>query len=139
MTAELDATTSRPLTADDVEAMIELNTLCEIAEAGHPDHEVITWIRDGVDDYSAFGIFDEHGLAAAAWIDTQPSGHAGFEGDVRVRPGLDKALGDPLLAAIRSVAATADPDRPVHCFTNASADRARAWLESRGAAVIRHF
>ena len=139
MTAELDATMSRPLTADDVEAMIELNTLCEIAEAGHPDHEVITWIRDGVDDYSAFGIFDEHGLAAAAWIDTQPSGHAGFEGDVRVRPGLDKALGDPLLAAIRSVAATADPHRPVHCFTNASADRARAWLESRGATVIRHF
>jgi len=139
VTAELDATTLRPLTADDVDAMIELNTLCEIAECGQPDHEVITWIRDGVEDYSAFGIFDEQGLAAAAWIDTQPSGHAGFEGDVRVRPGLDKAVGDPLLDAIRAVAAAADPQRPVHYFANASADRARAWVESRGATLIRHF
>lgn len=140
MTAELDATTTfRPLTPDDVEAMIELNTLCEIAEAGHPDHEVISWIRDGADDYTSYGIFDEHGLAAAAWLDTEPSGHVGFEGDVRVRPGLDKALGDPLLDAIRRAGAAADPGRPLHFFANASADRARSWIETRGGTLIRHF
>jgi ribosomal protein S18 acetylase RimI-like enzyme len=139
VTAGVDDTTFRELTEADVDAMIELNTLCDVAETGYPDHEVISWIRDGAADYTSYGIFDEHGLAAAAWLDTQPSGHIGFEGDVRVRPGLDKSVGDPLLAAIRAAAAAADPARPVHCFANASADRARAWIESRGATVIRHF
>jgi len=139
VTADIDASTYRPLTAGDVDALIELNSLCDIAETGEPDHEVMTWIRDGADDYKAFGIFDEHGLAAGAWIDTEPSGHVGFEGDVRVRPGLDKALGDPLLDAIRAVAAAADPNRPLHFFANASADRARDWVESHGATLIRHF
>jgi mycothiol synthase len=137
--AELDVTTLRALTADDVDAVIELNTLCEIAETGHPDHEMISWIRDGADDYTSCGIFDEQGLAASAWLSTEPSGHVGFEGDVRVRPGLDKAIGDPLLAAIRTAATQADPNRPLHFFTNASADRARAWVEDRGARAIRHF
>ncbi|MDQ1747393.1 MAG: mycothiol synthase [Frankiaceae bacterium] len=139
MTAETGTTAYRLLTADDVDALVELNSLCDIAESGQPDHEVITWIRDGADDYTAYGIFDDHGLAAAAWIDTEPSGHIGFEGDVRVRPGLDKSLGDPLLDAIRATAASADPQRPLHYFANASADRARAWAESRGATLIRHF
>jgi ribosomal protein S18 acetylase RimI-like enzyme len=131
--------TFRPLTVDDVEAMVELNTLCEMAEAGHPDHEVISWIRDGAGDYTSYGVFDEHGLAAAGWLDTEPSGHFGFEGDVRVRPGLDKSVGDPLLEAVRVAAAAADPIRPVHFFANASADRALAWMQARGATLIRHF
>lgn len=139
MTAELGTSTLRPLTADDVDVLIELNTLCEIAETGHPDHEVVSWIRDGADEYTSYGIFDEHGIVAAAWLETDPSGHIGFEADVRVRPGLDKAIGDPLLAAIRSAAAAADPNRPLHVFANASADRARAWVEGHGATVIRHF
>jgi len=139
VTAETDTTAYRVLTADDVDALIELNSLCDIAETGEPDHEVMSWIRDGVGDYKAFGIFDEHGLAAGGWIDTQPSGHIGFEGDVRVRPGLDKSLGDPLLDAIRAVAAEADPARPLHFFANASADRARDWMHARGATLIRHF
>lgn len=139
MTAELDATTFRALSADDVEAMVELNLLCDIAESGEPDHEVVSWIRDGAADYTSYGVFDAHGLAAAGWLDTAPNGHIGFEGDVRVRPGLDKAIGDPVLAAIRAAAAVADPGRPIHYFANASADRARAWVESRGATVIRHF
>ena len=140
MSAELDATaTFRLLTADDVDALIELNTLCEIAETGHTDHEVISWIRDGAADYTSYGIFDEQGLAAAAWLSTEPSGHVGFEGDVRVRPGLDKAIGDPLLDAIWTAAAAVDPNQPMHLFANASADRARAWIESRGATLIRHF
>jgi mycothiol synthase len=131
--------TFRALTVDDVEAMVELNSLCDIAESGQPDHEVISWIRDGAEDYTSYGVFDEHGLAAAGWLDTEPSGHVGFEGDVRVRPGLDKAVGDPLLAAVRAAAAAADPTRPVHYFANASADRARAWVESHGGTAIRHF
>lgn len=139
MTAETDATTFRPLTVDDVDALVELNNLCEIAETGEPDFEIVSWLRDGAEDYRAYGVFDEHGLAAGAWLDTHPSGHVGFEGDVRVRPGLDKAVGDPLLVAIRRDAAAADPTRPVHYFTNASADRARAWIESHGATLIRHF
>jgi mycothiol synthase len=136
---ESDETTFRELTPDDVAAMVELNELCDIAESGQPDHEVISWIRDGAADYTSYGVFDEHGLAAAGWVDVEIGGHVGFEGDVRVRPGLDKAVGDPLLAAIRTAAAAADPNRPVHNFANASADRARAWMESRGATLIRHF
>lgn len=139
MTTDSDATTYRPLSADDVDALVELNLLCDIAETGEPDHEVVAWIREGGDDYKAFGIFDVHGLAAAAWIDTQPSGHVGFEADVRVRPGLDKSIGDPLLDAVRAVGAEADPTRPLHFFANASAGVARAWMESRGATLIRHF
>lgn len=139
MSADSLPLTFRALTADDVEAIVELNTLCDIAETGEPDHEVIGWIRDGASDYTSYGVFDEHGLAGAGWLDTEPSGHIGFEGDVRVRPGLDKSVGDPLIAAIRAAAAAADPTRPVHYFANASADRARAWVESHGAAVIRHF
>lgn len=131
--------TFRTLDADDVEAIVELNALCDIAETGAPDHEVITWIRDGVDDYAAYGVFDDAGLAGCGWIDTDGVGSAGFEGDVRVRPGLDMSVGDPLLAAIRARAAEADPAKPLHYFANSSAARARAWVESHGAKLIRHF
>jgi mycothiol synthase len=139
VTAAATPTTFRQLTTDDVEAIVELNALCDIAETGQPDQEVITWIRDGVEDYAAYGVFDDAGLAGCGWIDTDPSGRTGFEGDVRVRPGVDTVIGDPLLAAIRKVAAATDPARPLHLFANASAERARGWLESHGATLIRHF
>jgi mycothiol synthase len=136
---DVTALTVRKLTADDVEAIVELNTLCDIAETGQPDHEVLSWIRDGAEDYTAFGIDDEAGLAACSWIDVSGGGHTGFETDVRVRPGLDPSIGQPLLDAARAVADGADPTKPLHLFTNHSGARARHWLESIGAVEVRHF
>jgi mycothiol synthase len=140
VTADLDATpTFRQLTADDVDAIVDLNLLCDIAEAGQPDYEVISWIRDGVGDYRAYGFGDEQGLIACGWLDPDEHGHVGFEGDVRVRPGIEMSVADGLLDRIRRDAVEIDPNRPLHYFANASADRARAWVESHGAHVIRHF
>jgi mycothiol synthase len=132
------ALTVRRLTADDVGAMVELNALCDIAETGEPDAEVLDWIRDGAGDYTAFGVEDEHGLAACGWIDLDGH-HTGFETDVRVRPGLDPDLGRPILDEIRALAAAADPVKPLHFFCNTSAERARSWLAGLGASEIRHF
>jgi mycothiol synthase len=138
-TADAGGLTFRELTADDVEAIVELNALCDIAETGHPDQEVITWIRDGVADYTAYGAFDDHGLAAAGWVDTDGSGSTAFEADVRVRPGVDSSVADPLLLAVREVARGVNPAKPTHYFANASAARARAWVESHGGVLVRHF
>lgn len=129
----------RPLTADDVDAIVELNLLCDIAETGSPDHEIAAWMRDSMGEYIAFGIDDEHGLAACGWVDTDHEGSTGFEGDVRVRPGLDPKLGAPLLAVIRGEAAEREPTKPLHMFANVGADRVRAWIASHGGVEARHF
>src|SRR5207248_11143712 len=63
----------------------------------------------------------------------------GFEGDVRVRPGLDLSLGAPLLDAIRRLAFEHEPAKPLHTFTNVGAARQRAWVMSHGGVETRHF
>ena len=134
----MSALTVRRLTVDDVDAMVELNTLCDIAETGEADAEVLDWIRDGAGDYTAFGVDDEHGLAACGWIEVD-GGHTGFEADVRVRPGLDPDLALPILDELRALAVAAEPGKPLHLFTNSSAERARSWLAGVGATEIRYF
>ena len=132
------AVTVRKLTVDDVDSMVELNALCDIAETGEPDAEVLDWIRDGAADYTAFGVDDELGLAACGWIDLD-GGHTAYEADVRVRPGVDLDLGRPILDELRALAAAARPAKPMHLFVNETADRARAWLRGLGATEVRNF
>jgi mycothiol synthase len=134
------APTVRALTVDDVDAVVDLMTLCEIAETGEPDADLVDWIRGsaGTDALRLFGIDDDAGLAAFSSVELA-GGHTGVEGEVRVRPGLDLDLGLSLLKAVRVAAAEFDPTKPLHLFTNASAINQRRWLERQGAREIRHF
>lgn len=138
MTAVLPSV--RPLTVDDVDAMVDLATLCEIAETGEPDPELVEWIENGAgaDHFHAVGVDDEVGLAAFAYVECF-EGHMGLEADVRVRPGLRLDTGLPVLAAVRRIAAEFDATKPVHIFANSTATAQRRWLEGQGGTEIRHF
>jgi mycothiol synthase len=138
MTAVLPSV--RPLTTDDVDAMVDLATLCEIAETGEPDPELVEWIENGAgaDHFHAIGIDDESGLAAFGYVECF-EGHAGLEADVRVRPGLRLDTGSRVLEAVRRIAADFDPTKPIHIFANSSATAQRRWLEEQGGTEIRHF
>lgn len=120
--------------------MIELATLCEIAETGSPDVEVVDWIRSSSasESFHAFGIDDGDRLAAFSYVECI-RGNTGLTTEVRVRPGLGLDLGAPLLAAAARAAAEFDETKPLRLFTNAGATAQRAWLEARGGREIRHF
>jgi len=130
----------RRLTADDAPAMADLATLCEIAETGEPDAEIVDWINAGAksEDFGAFGIDDYRGLLAFSYADLTP-GQIAVEVEVRVRPGSDLDLGLPLLRAAREAARDFDPTKPVHMFANESATGYRRWLQALGAVEIRRF
>jgi ribosomal protein S18 acetylase RimI-like enzyme len=130
----------RTLSVDDTDAVVDLATLCEIAETGEPDAELVDWIRAGAarDGFHLFGIDADDGLAAFSLADCQP-GLAAVEVEVRVRPGLPLDRGLPLLAAARRAARAFDPAKPVHLFANSEADAYRRWLHAQGATEIRHF
>jgi ribosomal protein S18 acetylase RimI-like enzyme len=134
------APSMRVLSANDTEAIADLVTLCEIAETGEADAELVDWIQAGAkrSDFHAFGIEDDAGLAAVAVADCEV-GQAAVEVEVRVRPGWDLDLGLPLLQAAREAAAAFDADKPVRLFTNSTAIGYRRWLEAQGAVEIRHF
>ena len=130
----------RRLTVDDTQAIVDLATLCEIAETGEPDPEIVDWIQSGAktDEFCAFGIDGSEGLLAFAYVDRTPDQMA-VEVELRVRPGesLDVAL--PLLHAARVAAHDFQPDKPVHMFANEQAHRHRDWLVAQGAVEIRRF
>jgi|SRR5947209_776143 len=130
----------RRLTPDDAAAMTDLATVCEIAETGEPDPEIVDWINAGAKDdgFCAFGVEDDRGLVAFAYADMTP-GDSSVEVEVRVRPGEDLDLGLPLLAAARVAAREFDPTKPVRLFANEDARRYRDWLEAQGATEIRRF
>ena len=130
----------RELSADDTDAMAELLTICEIAETGEADPELIDWVQAGSkqESFHAWGIEDEGELAAVAVADCEV-GQEAVEVEVRVRPGLDLDLGLPLLQAAREAAYAFDPTKPVRMFTNSAATAYRRWLETQGATEIRHF
>jgi ribosomal protein S18 acetylase RimI-like enzyme len=130
----------RALGADQAGEIAELATVCEIAETGVEDPELVDWIRGGAGKprFRAFGCYDEAGLAGFAYLELAP-GSSAVEVELRVRPGLDPSVGLPLLTAARQSAAAFDPALPVQLMTNESAVRHRAWLESIGACEVRRF
>src|SRR3954447_2509892 len=130
----------RRLTAADAPAMADLATVCEIAETGEPDPEIVDWINAGAksDEFCAFGVEDSRGLVAFSYADRTP-GDAAVEVEVRVRPGEDLDLGLPLLSAAREGAREFDPTKPVRLFANEGAVRYRDWLQAQGAVEIRRF
>jgi mycothiol synthase len=130
----------RVLSASDAVAIADLVTICEIAETGEPDPELVDWIQVGAkrEEFHAFGIEDGAGLAAVSVADCE-AGRAAVEVEVRVRPGLHLDLGLPLLQAAREAAHAFDPTKPLHLFANSEATAYRRWLEDQGATEIRHF
>jgi mycothiol synthase len=129
----------RILTADDLEAVADLATVAEIAENGEPDDELTDWIRSArLDRHHVFGIDDANGLAGFALLDCE-KGHVGLEAEIRVRPGLDYSIADPLLVLVREAAAEFDAAKPVHIMANSTAQRLQRWLLAHGAREIRHF
>jgi ribosomal protein S18 acetylase RimI-like enzyme len=137
MTAVMPAV--RILTADDLEGVVDLVTVCEIAENGETDHELVDWIRGArKDHYRLFGIDDADGLAGFALLECE-RGHVGLEAEIRVRPGLDYSIADPMLTLVREAAARYDATMPVHIMTNSTALHQQRWLLAHGAREIRHF
>ncbi|MDT7722047.1 MAG: mycothiol synthase, partial [Mycobacterium sp.] len=134
------ASVVRRLTADDAEEIAQLATLCELAETGEPDPEIVDWIHAGStrDQFHAFGLDDDAGLAAFSYADCEPGAEA-VEIEVRVRPGLDLALGLPLLEAAREAAKACAPAKPARVFANSGAMAQRRWLEAQGATEVRRF
>lgn len=130
----------RRLGAEDVDAVVDLANLCEIAEVGEPDPELVDWIRGSAsgDEMCLIGVDDDAGLAAFGFLERE-RGVVGLEADVRVRPGLPLDLGLPILRAVREAAAEFDATKPLHLFANADATAQRRWLEAQGAREIRHF
>lgn len=131
----------RRLTSADAPVMADLATVCEIAETGEPDAEIVDWINAGAkedDGFIAFGIDDDAGLVAFSYADCE-TGHMAFEIEVRVRPGKPLDLGLPLLQAAREAARDVDPAKPIHMFANEGAHAYRRWLQERGAVEIRRF
>ena len=140
MLASMTSGAVRRLTSDDAAEMVDLSTLCEIAETGEPDPEIVDWINAGAksEEFCAFGITDSRGLLAFSYVDREP-GQIATEVEVRVRPGESLDLGLPLLQAAREAAREFAPDKPVHMFANESADAYRQWLKAQGAVEIRRF
>jgi len=130
----------RSLGEADVDAVVDLITLCEIAETGEVDVELVDWITGSATQshMHGYGIDDEHGLVAFGYIECI-EGHTGLEAELRVRPGADLDLGLPILAALRAAAARFDASKPVQMFANRDAHGYRRWLEAQGAREIRHF
>jgi mycothiol synthase len=120
--------------------MADLATLCEIAETGEPDAEIVDWIHAGAkgEQFHAFGIDVAAGLAGFSYADCEP-GRIAVEVEVRVRPGLDLRLGMPLLQAAREAARAFNASKPVHMFANSGAVAQRRWIEAQGAVEIRRF
>ncbi len=120
--------------------MIEIATLCEIDETGTPDPELTDWIRGGwtASVMRLFGLDNDGPLDAFGLVECR-QGRAALQVEVRVRPGRDRDLGLPLLAAARESAGEFDAAKPVHVFANASAVTQRQWLEAQGAVEVRHF
>jgi ribosomal protein S18 acetylase RimI-like enzyme len=130
----------RPLAPSDAHRWLALVEACDIADLGAPDYT----IEDVEDDlarptWRGWAIEGPDGdLRAYCWVERR-AGRSHVEGDVRVHPDDDPAIGTELLGFVRARAAELAPDLPLHVYTSATALRDHDRLESAGGKVAHHY
>jgi mycothiol synthase len=130
----------REVTADDAQDVLDLVTLCDIAETGEVLY-TIDEVRADLTNVTLRAVAIDRatgGLAAYAWIDDRP-GLGLAIGGVHVRPGSDWSVAPQLIAWMRATALTYGEGRPVHCFTSVGNPTLRGLYDAAGGEVVRSY
>lgn len=124
----------------DAPALLALIEACDVADIGEPDYTVDDVVDDlARESWRGWAVEDgAGGLAAYCWVERVP-GKPYAEGDVRVHPDVDGAVGRELLAFARARAEETAPGLSLHVFTAAAGERARRWYADAGGRLIRHY
>jgi mycothiol synthase len=132
--------TLRDATADDAEAILELNLICDLAEIGEPNTTIDIVRSDLVTEGFRSVVIDdpEGGLGGYAWTYREPNPTRTF-GDIIVRPGAHDALGRVLFGWVRARAHELGEGQPLHVFTDSANAMKRGLYESAGGTVIRRY
>jgi Acetyltransferase (GNAT) family. len=135
----------RPVDVDDLPAVVELLTACDVAVLGRTDFTVVEVEGDLRDERKEHqGWYDDAGtLVAYGWV-TRAGDSPKVELDAYVHPSLDVATGVELVAALetrgRALAGGASHD---HAVFDANAyrqdERTCQWLRQRGFEVGTSF
>lgn len=130
----------RDATADDAEAILELNLLSDLAEFGEPNTTIDEVRSDFATDGLLSAVVDdpERGLLGYAWVEHQP-GHLKTWGDIVVRPGADAAVAQVMLEWLRARARELGPDMPTHVFANSKNLMKQRMYAAAGGSIIRRF
>jgi mycothiol synthase len=133
-----DALQRRPVSVDDLQAVVDLMTACDLAVLGRTDFtetEVAADLRDDQTEHQ--GWYDDAGhLVAYGWV-SRVRESPKVEVDVYVHPAGEASLGIELLAALeqrgRQLAAAAGHDHAVYDIGVYRHDeRTRQWVGARG-------
>jgi mycothiol synthase len=132
--------TLRDATAEDAEAILELNLLCDLAEIGEPNTTIDIVRTDLVTEGFRSVVIDdpEGGLLGYAWTYREPSPTRTF-GDIIVRPGAHSAIGKVLFGWVLERAHERGEGEPLHVFTDSANAMKRGLYEAAGATVIRRY
>jgi mycothiol synthase len=130
----------RDATADDAEAILDLNLLVDLAEIGEPNStidEVLTDLR--LDSIVSAVVDDpEGGLLGYSWVERAP-GHRKTWGDLIIRPGADGWVGRVMFHWLRAKANEVGPGLPTHLFADSKNTAKNRMYEAAGGTVIRRF
>jgi mycothiol synthase len=132
--------TPRTATAEDAEAVLELNLLRDLAEVGEANSTIDEVRSDLATDGLVSAVVDDPqgGLLGYVWVEHAP-GHSKSWGDVILRPGASPAVGSVMVNWLRKTAAEIGPGLPVHVFADTGSKVKRRLYEVAGGEVVRRF
>jgi ribosomal protein S18 acetylase RimI-like enzyme len=130
----------REVTTEDAEAVLDLVTLCDIAESGET-----TYTLDEIDTRLARttlrgAVLDDPagGLMAYAWLSQNPALRIAL-GSVHLRPGGDWSIGPQLVDWLRDTAKEFGDGFELHCFTAVANSGMCRLFEGAGGEVVRRY
>jgi GNAT superfamily N-acetyltransferase len=130
----------RAVSEDDAEAVLELATVCDIAEIGEPASSIEAVRADfATPNLDHVAIDDPRGgLIGYAWVE-RPPGFRTIYGDVLVRPGAGAEVGTVLRDWVCGRARELGEGLPLWLFTDSGNIAKRQMYEAVGGRVIRRF
>jgi mycothiol synthase len=133
-------TTIRAATVEDVDAILDLSLLCDIAEIGEANTTIDEITSDVSTEGFVGGVIDgpDGGLAGYVWVERQP-GHQTVYGDYALRPGADPALAQLMLDWFRAQGHELGPGLAPHAFADTKNPAKCRIYEAAGGVVIRRF
>jgi ribosomal protein S18 acetylase RimI-like enzyme len=135
-----EVTALRPVTVDDAPAVLDLLTLCEIAETGEALF-TIDEVRSELTDETWRAVAVDRagdGLAAYAWVTSRPTLRIAI-GGIFIRPGGDWSVAPSLVEWLRESADRLGSDLAVHCFASAANPAMCRLYQSVGGTVVRRY
>jgi ribosomal protein S18 acetylase RimI-like enzyme len=138
--AVIDGPALRSVTVDDVSAVFELVTLCEIAETGEAWCTMDELDAEFADDTTRSVAIDDPrgGLTAYAWLTPSPQRRIAT-GGFFIRPGGDWSVAPALVGWLRRGATELGEDVSVHCFASTANPAMCRLYESAGGKVVRRY